>query len=148
DCRNFFDNLVELTKRKTGSSCCAVSLSPAGKTTLAQAIAQLAGNDRVTICLAPGTYALTEPLILDAKTSGLTIEGCHDEVAIVPAEGADDKFLHGMFILDHANDITLRGLSFHLPQAHATNLPLAMKPDELLTLGSFDVKRVLVGIGV
>ncbi len=148
DCRNFFDNLVELTARKSGSSCCTISLSPKDKTTLAQAIAQLAGNDRATICLSPGTYALTAPIILDAKNSGLTIEGCHEEVAIVPATGADDVFLHGMFILDHADDITLRGLSFHLPQAHATNLPLAMKAEELLTLGSFDVNRVLVGIGV
>jgi hypothetical protein len=145
DCRNPFDNLVELTKRK-GGGCCTLALSPNDKITLADAINQLAGHTQVTICLAPGTYTLKEPLTLNKKHSGLTIEGCHDEVAIVAAKG--DAFLHGMFILDHADDITLRGLSFHLPVGSAEKLPIAMAPKELRTINSFDVTRLLSGIGV
>ena len=145
DCRNPFDNLVELTKRR-GGGCCTLALSPNDQITLTDAVNQLAGPAQVTICLAPGTYILKEPLTLNEKHSGLTIEGCHDEVAIVAAK--DGPFLHGMFILDHADDITLRGLNFHLPLGSAAELPIAMKPDELRLLNSFDVKRLLSGIGV
>ncbi|HWB84010.1 MAG TPA: DUF6519 domain-containing protein [Bryobacteraceae bacterium] len=147
DCRNVFDNLVELTKRKSGG-CCTVSLSPTDKVTLAQAIDALAGHTRVIICLAPGTYTMTEPLKLNPKHSGLTIEGCHDEVALVAAKGKEDAFLHGMFILDHVDDITLQGLSFHLPLASAAGLTMAMTPDQLRTINSLDMKRLLSGIGI
>jgi hypothetical protein len=118
DCRNPFDDLVELTKRKSGG-CCTVNVAPAdlqaGRTL--QTIAdQYRGKANVTICLAPGPYPLSEPLRLTIEHSGLTIESCDDGADLRAAAGAEAKFLDGLVVLERANSITLRGLRFTLPQ--------------------------------
>ncbi|HEU5200743.1 MAG TPA: DUF6519 domain-containing protein [Ktedonobacterales bacterium] len=119
DCRNPFDNLVDLTKRKLGG-CCSVEVRPedlAGATTLQTIIDQLKGQGEASVCLMPGVYALAAPLRLSAEHAHLTLEGCHEGVIIQAAAGAEAKFLDGMVVLNRADHIILRGLEFQLPLA-------------------------------
>jgi hypothetical protein len=118
DCRHRFDNLVELTKRQLGSGCCTVVVKPADlnkNTTLQSIIDRYQNRERVTICLMPGKYLLSEPLLLDAKHSNLTIEGCHDGAILEVAPGEEPKFLQGLIVLKYANNITIRRIHFRLP---------------------------------
>jgi hypothetical protein len=117
DCRSFFDSLAELTGRRQGG-CCDVLLRPqdlAG-TSLQAVVDRFTGKGQVTICLTPGTYRLREPLRLGHQHSHLTIEACHDGAVIEAADGAEGKFFDGLVVLNHADNVTLRGLRFHLPQ--------------------------------
>lgn len=117
DCRQHFDDLVELTKRQTGG-CCTVIIRPEdlkGDTTLQSIVDRFTNRDRVTICLMPGIYLLSAPLQLGIEHSNLTLEGCHDGVVFEAASGKESSFLHGMIVLNHANNVTLRQLRFQLP---------------------------------
>jgi hypothetical protein len=120
DCRNKFDNLVDLTKRKVGSGCCDLTVAPgdlAGELTLQKIIDGFTARQQVNLCLMPGTYNLTEPLRIDEEHSNLTIEGCRDGVVIQVKPGSEANFTDGMFVLCRTNNVTLRGLRFELPQA-------------------------------
>lgn len=117
DCRNYFENLVTLTRRKT-TGCCTLSLSPAdlnGDRSLQKILDRYVHRDRVTICLQPGVYELTEPLRLGAEHSNLTLEGCHDGVVLQVKAGREDHFLDGMIVLNHADQVTIRSVRFELP---------------------------------
>jgi hypothetical protein len=118
DCRNRFDNLVELTKRKSGGGCCTVVVKPEDlnqNTTLQSIIDRYQNRQRVTICLMPGKYLLAEPILLNSKHSNLTIEGCHDGAVLEVEPGNETKFLQGLIVLTYANNITIRKLRFRLP---------------------------------
>jgi hypothetical protein len=125
DCRNQFDGLVELTKRKNGG-CCNVTVRPedlTGTTTLQTIIdKKLATREQATVCLTPGVYSLPEPLRLGPDKvrsipdhSNLTLESCHGGVTIQAAAGHEDKFLDGLIVLNGTENVTLRGLQFNLP---------------------------------
>lgn len=121
DCRNHFDNLVELTRRKAVSSCCTINVKPEDinrENTLQSIIDKSYQYARsVTICLMPGEYQLTEPLRIDSGHPHLTLKGCHDGV-ILTAEGdlqtKNSKFVNGLIILTEANHVTLEKLQFDL----------------------------------
>jgi hypothetical protein len=118
DCRQHFDDLVELTKRQTGG-CCTVIIRPEdlkGDTTLQSIVDRFTNRDRVTICLMPGVYLLSKPLRLGIEHSNLTLEGCHDGVVLEVESGKELGFLDGMIVLNHANNVTLRQLRFQLPE--------------------------------
>jgi hypothetical protein len=117
DCRSVFDSLTELTGRRQ-SGCCDVLLRPqdVAGAGLQAVVDRFTGKGRVTICLTPGTYRLPEPLRLGRQHSHLTIEACHDGAVLEAAKGAEDEFFDGLVVLDHADNVTLRGLRFHLPQ--------------------------------
>lgn len=117
DCRQHFDNLVELTKRSTGG-CCNVIIRPEdlkGNITLQSIADKFTDRDHVTICLMPGVYILSAPLQLGVEHSNLTLAGCHDGVVFEAESGKESNFLHGMIVLNHANNVTLRNLRFQLP---------------------------------
>jgi hypothetical protein len=118
DCRHPFDDLVELTARRE-SGCCDVVLEPADLAgTSLQAVADgFAGKGPATICLTPGTYSLPEPLRLRPEHEHLTIEACHDGAVLEAEAGKEDAFADGLVVMDHADNVTLRGLRFHLPRA-------------------------------
>ena len=129
DCRNLFDDLVELTRRRGG--CCTVAMSPAdlaNGTGVQDAIDRAAGLERgATVCLAPGRYPLTAPLRLTGAHTGLTIEACGGPAIFSAVEGDQAAFSDGMVVLAGADNITLRGLTMlpamaPLPQAVATSL--------------------------
>jgi uncharacterized protein DUF6519 len=117
DCRNPFDNLVDLTKRRQ-SGCCDILVRPedltAGKT-LQSILDSFAGRP-ATICLAPGEYILEAPIRLGPQHTGLTIEACHGDAVLTADVKALRSFAQGLIVLDHANEITLDGLRLHLPR--------------------------------
>jgi hypothetical protein len=115
DCRDPFDNLVDLTKRKQGG-CCDIVVRPEDlkKTTLQAIVDQFAGTP-ANICLAPGHYPLKRPLRLGKEHSRLTIEACHRHATLVAEHGEEKAFLQGLVVLERADDVTLSGITFELP---------------------------------
>jgi Family of unknown function (DUF6519) len=116
DCRNPFDNLVTLTRRKLGG-CCTVNVSPAdlARKSLQTILDQFRGAAGVNICFAPGIYKLTRPLLLTAEHSNFNFEACSGGVIFQVAEGAESKFLQGMIVLNRADSVSFRGIQFQLP---------------------------------
>jgi Family of unknown function (DUF6519) len=125
DCRCKFDNLVALTKRTR--SCCTVSVSPEQLTAantlqsiLDAATAPTGRAEQVTVCLAPGSYVLHQPLRLNERHWGVTIESCGGAATI---SGSGPGFRDGLVVLTGVEGITLRGLNI-IPQA--VPLPAAL----------------------
>lgn len=119
DCREKFDNLVELTKRKLGG-CCAVTVRQedlqADPLALQNAVDKFANRAQgVAICLTPGTYYLAQPLRLDARHNGITIEACHGAATVQVVPDTEVKFLDGLTVLTQSTGVTLRGISFKPP---------------------------------
>lgn len=118
DCRNPFDDLVELTKRK-GGGCCTVVVRPEdlkNGVTLQSILNKFVKREKIVVCLMPGHYPLDEPLRLGPEHSNLTLEACHDGAVLEARQGKEQNFLDGLVVLTRANNVTLRGLRFHLPQ--------------------------------
>jgi hypothetical protein len=120
DCRNKFESLVALTRRKPG--CCMVSVRPEDITpsdTLQAIIDRAAGTaSEVAVCLGEGIYLLNKPLILDARHSHMTLEGCGGFASIQPNPKADPAaFGQGVIVLAGATGVTLRGLRLDPPHA-------------------------------
>lgn len=66
------------------------------------------------ICLQPGTYALSQPVTFGPEQSNITIEACNG-ASIVAQSQSLSHFVTGMFQINGANNIALRGLTFTLP---------------------------------
>lgn len=157
DCRNLFDNLVDLTKRNLGG-CCNVTVGPediAGNKTLQSVIDKYSKKEQVTVCLMPGTYALAEPLRLGSQHSNLTLEGCHHGVTIQAAAGSEKQFLDGLIVLTGANNVTIQGLHFELPLVPFYSRYLAsspriagLHPSEVRNLVGAQLQNLQVSIGI
>ena len=120
DCREHFDNLVELTRRQRVGGCCTIVLKPEdvkGRGGGLQSFLdeQIQGVT-TTVCLMPGVYELTEPLRLHRQHSNLTLEGCRRGVILQAARGAEAKFFDGLMVLDRTANLTLKGLQLMLPR--------------------------------
>ena len=152
DCRNPFDNLVELTKRRQ-SGCCDVLVQPedvTGDGSLQKIVDSFAGIE-ATICLAPGAYVLDAPLRLGPQHTGITIEACHGDALISAADGAEEKFADGLIVLVRANEITLRGLRFELPRVPLGAAKIALGGKEQLALRkqvSNQLAKIFLSVGV
>ncbi|HEX3437633.1 MAG TPA: DUF6519 domain-containing protein [Pseudacidobacterium sp.] len=79
------------------------------------ASALIFGNP-TTICLRPGSYKLTNPLVLGPEHSNITIESCGGGTTISAAAGFEINFVQGLIQLNNSSNITFRGLTFALPQ--------------------------------
>jgi hypothetical protein len=153
DCRNLFDNLVELTRRKLGG-CCTVNVrvEDALQDGLQAIIDRYRNTDEeVTICLMPGVYELPRPLRLTHAHAHLTLEGCHDKVVLQAAAGKESEFLDGLLVLTQADNVTLKGLRFHLPQApwiKPDGTAAGLDVSSMRTLGLTRTAGVVASIGV
>lgn len=120
NCRNPFNNLVTLTNRKLGG-CCTVNVSPSditGSTTLQSIVNQYSGLAGVNVCLAPGTYTLANPLLLNSSNSHVHFEACAGGVIIAAAATsgeASSAFLQGLVVLNSVTDVSFEGIQFQLP---------------------------------
>jgi hypothetical protein len=127
DCREKFDNLVELTKRRT--ECCSIVVTPddVGNGRGLQDLLNSLSGKVATLALQPGLYELSRPLELDEKHNGLTLEGCHD---CHPTKGKDgvvcgatltarerdkNNFKGPLIELARVTDLTLRKLCLEVP---------------------------------
>jgi Family of unknown function (DUF6519) len=127
DCRDPFENLVELTKRKpeSGGGCCTITVGPLDlqdteefRKRLLERINSVAGCVRV--CFRPGVYTLDRPLRLTSEFAGITLEGC---CGVFLRADVDPKFEHldGLIQIIDAPDVTLRHL-------HIEPLPVPLTP--------------------
>ena len=154
DCREVFDNLVDLTKRKTGGGCCAVTLRPedllANPTALQHAVDQFANAAQgAAVCLMPGTYALTLPLRLDSSHSGISLEACHGAVIFQMAATADiSQFVNGLVTISAAADVSFCGIRF-VPPAVPLVAAIANRSDLnslQTTAGQLSDPHMLIGL--
>jgi hypothetical protein len=122
DCRNPFDNLVDLTKRRSGG-CCTASVQPSDAPKLQAILDQAAAQGRgqpVAICFAPGNYPLPGPLRLTSRHSSLILEGCPGGVTIQADPKADPSlFFDGLIVLAGADRVSLRKLQLTVPVVQA-----------------------------
>jgi len=103
--------------------CCTVSVSPAdltGAATLQSILDQYQQQPNTTICLAAGSYPLTQPLRLGSAHSGFTLDGCGGGAVFSVPAASVSAFQDGMVVLDNANGVTLRGLHFNVPEVPFT----------------------------
>jgi hypothetical protein len=124
DCRHHFDPLVDVDN----DGCCTLELRPsdAHEGRLQQLIDAAVAHrdvrergDRVTVCLEPGRYELDRPIRLGARHSNLILRGCSGAVVITAAPGSVKEFAQGLILLVEANNVTITGLEFELPQVPA-----------------------------
>lgn len=121
DCRRPFHPLVDIDVGMAG--CCTVSVT-ASDTELLQTIidAAVAGrslkdrSQRITICLRPGRYELTKPLVLSHQHSNVHLEGCSEGAVLAVHPGSEKAFASGLIVLVHADNVSISGLEFELPQ--------------------------------
>ncbi|MDC0744837.1 DUF6519 domain-containing protein [Polyangium mundeleinium] len=159
DCRQHFDNLVELTRRRGG--CCTVTVKPedvdggAGLQELIDGfIPTLDSGVAVRICLLPGVYILNAPLRLGSDHAGLTIEGCIKNSAVLRANTSfQHDFVDGLVVLVDTSSVTLRGLSFILQRVHFEGAGASFgyfTPSSLYTMSEeeIDLRTLLVAVGV
>jgi hypothetical protein len=123
DCRNHFKPLIDIDT----SGCCTIEVRPSDSGRLQELIdsaaaARVLGDrgDRVTICFEPGRYELTEPLLLRREHSNLTLRGCNEGAVITVAEEHEADFGQGMIVLLDADNVTITGFEFAMPQVPAT----------------------------
>jgi hypothetical protein len=154
DCREQFDNLVALTRRKTGASCCTVIVNSDdlnGTTTL-QSIVDKLKSTPSKVCLQPGKpYLLPEPLRIGPDRAPITIEGCHPGVVLRSKFPENKAFLDGLVILDQAKDIILRGLRFELslvPFVGSGGLLADIALQSLVDIGGPDIGSLQTAIGI
>jgi hypothetical protein len=142
DCRQSFDSLVELSRRRPG--CCTISVGPADvaaagglQTVLDRAAGLGLGT---TVCLASGVYNLARPLRLGTAHAGLTIEACGVGAVLQADANADPgAFGDGLIVLSRASLVTLRGLDLAPVQAP---LPSAAAAGLLALLSGFTSAEV------
>lgn len=117
-----FDNLVKLTG---ANSCgCTVTVGPgdvADGATLPALIAGLANRGPVSVCLQPGTYTLTEPIVLGSGFGNFNLRGCDDNVVLQAADPAGPQFTLGLIVVQGGwGPISFEGISLILPMVAFT----------------------------
>lgn len=146
DCREHFDNLVELTKRKGGNGCCTVTVQPEQADSIDNIIAALPDNIPIKICLAPGVYNFRGPLRL--RRSDVTFEACPGGV-VFTALDPSNAFRMGMILLIEVSSIKFEGIEFRLPVVRVGPRPLlTLSTAELTQLGLPRTEELSVSIGI
>jgi hypothetical protein len=110
-----FDNLVELTGR--GSGCCTLRVTPdaLASTSLNTLLTPYVGQGPIKVCFGPGTYTLTEPLIVDTSFADITLEGCGGPVTLQAPANPGSQFLLGLIVIEGTSGVTLRGIDLVTP---------------------------------
>jgi hypothetical protein len=122
DCRHHFKPLTEIDT----TGCCTIEVRPSDTGRLQALIDDVAAarvtgdrGDRVTVCFEPGRYELPEPLVLRREHSNLTLRGCNEAAVLSVAEGKEAAFGAGMIVLIDADNVTITGFEFTMPQVPA-----------------------------
>jgi hypothetical protein len=113
DCRPQFP---ALTAVKGG--CCTVEVQPSdvsGGASLQTLLTNYANQGPVTFCLAPGTYTLPEPLVLDPSLNGITLQGCTEGVVLQGPGQPGPRFTLGLIVIEGASSVTIRGVELSVP---------------------------------
>jgi hypothetical protein len=152
DCREQFDNLVELTKQRptAAGGCCNTVVTP--ETFDVRELQKLVekateAKQPLVVCFKPGTYTFNEPLLLQ-RSADVTFEGCHEPVVWQAPPDAGELFQHGLAVLADVTGITFRNITFHLPLAPLPDGVFSrLTVEERSALGSVaERKRSAIGL--
>jgi malectin (di-glucose binding ER protein)/uncharacterized protein DUF6519 len=134
--------------------CCTVTVAAGdlgGETSLQSVLDRLKTKPGSAVCLEPGTYTLTEPLVFTAEHSGIALKGCGKGVRLGIKPGSEAAFQDGMVVVVNATDVSLEGLQFLIPEVPFTpvedkfaGLALASLPPDM----QVTVRNLVVSIGV
>jgi IPT/TIG domain len=111
-----FSDLVELTGAKSG--CCTVDIGPSdvdGGASLQALLGGYAGQGPVTVCMDPGTYTLSEPLVLGSGFSDFTLQACGQGVIMQGPSDPGAAFTLGLIVIQGAGPVTIRGIELSVP---------------------------------
>jgi hypothetical protein len=111
-----FSNLVELTDAKAG--CCTVAIGPSdvsGGASLQTLLAGYADQGPITVCLDPGTYTVSEPLVLGTSLNDLTLQACGQGVVLCGPSDPGPAFTLGLIVVQGAGPVTIRGIELSVP---------------------------------
>ncbi len=114
-----FENLTELTGLHGG--CCTLNIAPAdiggidGAASLQKLLESHANMGPITACLAPGTYTLTEPLVLGTDFDDLTLQACGPGVILQARSSPGPDFVLGLIVIEGATSVTIQGLELTVP---------------------------------
>ncbi len=115
-CVPSFGNLTGLAGLPRG--CCTLNITPAdiaGQTSLQKLLESHADQGPITACLAPGTYTLTEPLVLGTGFNDLTLEACGPGAILQAPSSPSSEFVLGLIVIEGASSVTIRGLELTMP---------------------------------
>jgi hypothetical protein len=149
------DSLVGLTTG--GGGCCTLKVTPddVATTSLNVLLARHAGKGPLTVCFAPGTYTLTEPLVLDTSFADITLESCGGRVVLQGPADPGSEFVLGLIVLDGPSGVAIRGIELVAP--HVSFAPAEDAFVALFELAGSTVnqnlldefgRNLLVGIGI
>jgi len=148
-----FGNLTELAGLPRG--CCNLNVTPAdigGGTSLQKLLESHADQGPITACLAPGTYTLTEPLVLGAGFDDLTLEACGPGAVLQAPSSPGSEFILGLIVVQGATSVMIRGLDLTVPlvgfspSGSFSGLPTANNKELLETFSN--ELQVAIGISV
>ncbi len=113
-----FPSLVDRTGTGTGCCECTVQVGPSdvdGGASLPKLVASLANQGRVAVCLAPGTYTLSEPLILRPGLDGIALRACGDGVILRAGSEPGPQFTLGLIVVQGLDSVTISGIDLVAP---------------------------------
>jgi hypothetical protein len=113
-----FSGLTELSTGKGG--CCTVDIAPEDVDHGASLQTLLDGYARqgaITVCLEPGIYTLTAPLMLGPELDGITLQACREGAVLRAPQRPGHEFALGLITIRDAASVTVRGLELVLPLA-------------------------------
>jgi Family of unknown function (DUF6519)/IPT/TIG domain len=111
-----FGSLVGLTGLQSG--CCTIAVSPSDigdGGSLQALLAAYANKGPVTICLDPGTYPLSEPLLIGADNDGLTLQACGGGAVLQAPSEPGPEFTTGLIVVQGASSVTISGIELSAP---------------------------------
>jgi hypothetical protein len=121
DCRQHFDDLVELTARKFegGGGCCEITVTaeqaPTGELWKFIREAVNRAGRPVRVCFKPGRYALDAPLVLTKEFAGVTLHGCGAVTLGASEKAPAGTFLDGLIVVAGCERVTISGIHFSPP---------------------------------
>ncbi len=116
DCLRQFQSLIELTE--SGGGCCTINVGPSDVSngaTLPLLLESCADMGPVTICLEPGDYTLSRPLVFGPELDGVTLQGCREGVVLQAPAQPGNEFGLGLIVLEAVNGVTIRGIELAAP---------------------------------
>jgi hypothetical protein len=111
-----FSSLADLSG--AGGCECTIEVGPddlAGEGSFAALVAPYVGQRPITVCFEPGTYTLTEPIVLGPSLNGITLRACTPGVILQAPASPGSAFTLGLIVVTGASFVTISGLTLVPP---------------------------------
>lgn len=103
----------------SGGDCeCTIDVRPADLAaagSFAALVAPYVGQSPITLCFAPGTYTLAEPLVIGPGLDGITLRACRGGVVLQARPDPGPEFSLGLVVVQDATSVTISGIGLSLP---------------------------------